>query len=69
MPEKSKSKKEESGPDLADVREQAQTFLLGQLAPKVFSSGKTGFYATNKVVIDGIRYQGQIQLVKIAGQD
>lgn len=39
------------------------------LKEKTFKSGKTGFFGQGKIVIDGMRYQAQGQLVKIAGQD
>ena len=39
------------------------------LQPKTFASGKEGWHGQGKVVIDGIRYQTQAQLVRIAGQD
>ena len=39
------------------------------LNEKEFKSGKSGWFGTAKVVIDGIRYQTQAQLVRIAGQD
>jgi hypothetical protein len=58
-----KSKKIEA--DIEEVREAAQTYLVSQLAPKTFSSGKTGFFAQGKVVIGEDRFQAQIQLVKI----
>ena len=39
------------------------------LNEKTFKSGKSGWFGTAKVVVDGIRYQTQAQMVKIAGQD
>lgn len=36
------------------------------LSPKVFSSGKTGFFGVAKIEIGGQRYQAQAQAVKIA---
>ena len=38
------------------------------LAPKTFSSGKTGCFGQAKVVIEGQRYQCQCQLVAIASK-
>lgn len=59
------NKPTEPAADIDAVREAAQTYLVSQLAPKTFSSGKTGFFAQGKVVIGEDRYQAQIQLVKI----
>ena len=39
------------------------------LQPKTFASGKEGWHGQGKIDVDGIRYQAQGQLVKIAGQD
>jgi hypothetical protein len=36
------------------------------LSPKVFSSGKTGFFGVAKIEIGGQRYQAQAQAVAIA---
>ncbi|GAA4100966.1 hypothetical protein [Actinomadura miaoliensis] len=40
------------------------TFTDG-LTPKMFSTGRTGFYATGKVEIGGQRYQAQAQAVRL----
>lgn len=47
------------------IREAAKLYLVDQLAPKTFSSGKTGFFAQGKVMVGEARYQAQIQLVEI----
>ena len=39
------------------------------LNEKEFKSGKSGWFGTAKIEVDGLRYQTQAQLVKIAGQD
>lgn len=36
------------------------------LAPKTFKSGAGGFFGQGKIIIDGVRYQAQAQLVAIA---
>ena len=38
------------------------------LEPKTFKSGSTGYFATGKVTVDGVRYQGQVQLVAIGSK-
>ena len=42
--------------------------LLGilTLVHKDFKTGSNGFFTTGKVVIDGVLYQAQVQLVEIA---
>lgn len=52
--------------DLEKVKEAANVNLVQQLQEKTFNSGKTGFYAQNKIVVDGVRFQSQIMLVEIA---
>ena len=39
------------------------------LQPKTFKSGKVGWFGQGKIEVDGVRYQAQGQLVKIAGQE
>ena len=39
------------------------------LKPKEFSTGRTGWHGVGKIEIDGIRYQGQGQLVRIGDPD
>ncbi len=43
---------------------------LGLLAamPKEFRTGSRGFFASGKLVIDGKRYQVQVQLVEIGSK-
>ncbi len=35
------------------------------LAPKVFTTGNVGWYGTGKMAVDGVRYQAQVQIVRI----
>lgn len=64
--DKSKNNKgEATAADIDEVREAAKIYLVDQLAPKIFKSGKTGFFAQGKVVVGEARYQAQIQLVEI----
>ncbi len=44
--------------------------LLGVLsvAPKEFKTGSRGFYANQKIEIDGKRYQVQVQFVEIGSK-
>lgn len=39
--------------------------IAENLAPKTFSTGRTGYYATGKVEIGGQRYQVQAQAVRL----
>lgn len=39
------------------------------MGPKVFKSGKPGWHGQGKIEIEGVRYQAQSQLVRIAGQE
>lgn len=50
---------------LADAQRAVES-LAGEMAAKVFGSGKTGFYAQGKHVIAGQRYQVSAQAVAIA---
>lgn len=36
---------------------------------KLFSSGRRGFYAGDKTVVDGVRYQVSLSIVKIGTPD
>lgn len=36
--------------------------------PKTFRTGSRGYYGTAKVVLDGRRYQAQVQLVEIGSR-
>lgn len=53
----------------AEIRElTGESLGVILLNEKTFKSGKSGWFGTAKIEIDGIRYQCQSQLVKIAGQ-
>ena len=39
------------------------------LQPKEFKSGKPGYFGQAKLELEGVRYQCQAQLVRIAGQE
>ena len=39
------------------------------LSEKIFSSGKAGWHGQSKLELEGVRYQAQAQLVRIAGQE
>ena len=45
-----------------------QLLTVLSVAPKDFSTGSRGYYANQKVEIDGKRYQVQIQLVEIGSK-
>jgi len=50
------------------VTREGETVGVLTLAPKQFKTGRTGFFATGKVELAGVRYQAQIQLVAIEGR-
>ena len=45
-----------------------QTLTVLSVTPKEFKTGSRGYYANQKVEIDGKRYQLQIQLVEIGSK-
>ncbi len=51
-----------------EIRESAIVNLVNNMQPKVFKSGKDGFYAQGKITIGGKRYQSQIMMVEIANK-
>lgn len=52
----------------ATITRNGSTVAVLNVNDKTFSTGNTGFYGNGKVVIDGLRYQAQVQLVLIKGQ-
>ncbi len=53
---------------IEEIRESATVNLVNNMQPKVFKSGKDGFYAQGKITIGGKRYQSQIMMVEIANK-
>lgn len=45
-----------------------KTIAMLTAQPKEFKTGSRGFYAMDKIEIDGKRYQTQIQLVEIGSK-
>lgn len=45
-----------------------QTISVLSVLPKEFKTGSRGYYANQKVEIDGKRYQVQIQMVEIGSK-
>lgn len=45
-----------------------QRVALMQVQPKQFKTGSRGFYANQKIEIDGKRYQVQVQIVEIGSK-
>jgi len=54
----------------ATIRDFDSGVVLGGilLSEKTFSTGSRGYYGQDKVVIDGKRYQVQVQLVEIGSK-
>jgi len=54
----------------ATIRDFVPGVVLGGilLSEKTFSTGSRGYYGQDKVVIDGKRYQVQVQLVEIGSK-
>ena len=60
-----------TSPDLilAELKTAAgQVLSMLTLPPKQFKTGSRGYYANQKIEIDGKRYQVQIQLVEIGSK-
>ncbi len=57
-----------SDTSIEEIRESATVNLVNNMQPKVFKSGKDGFYAQGKITIGGKRYQSQIMMVEIASK-
>lgn len=53
----------------AELKDQAgNPIIVLTVSPKEFKTGSKGFYANGKTIIDGKRYQIQIQLVEIGSK-
>lgn len=50
---------------LTPEQKQVVDFLVPDLQPKTYASGKEGFFAQGKLTIAGKRFQAQIMLVEI----
>ncbi len=57
-----------SDTSIEEIRESATVNLVNNMQPKVFKSGKDGFYAQGKITIGGKRYQSQIMMVEITNK-
>jgi hypothetical protein len=54
---------------IADIKtENDQRVAIINILPKQFKTGSRGFYANQKVEIDGKRYQVQVQFVEIGSK-
>jgi hypothetical protein len=54
---------------VAELRSDAgQMLAILSAMPKQFSTGSQGFYANQKIEIEGKRYQVQLQLVEIGSK-
>ena len=55
---------------LADLKlDDGQSIAVLTVPPKEFKTGSRGFYANQKVEIDGKRYQIQVQVVEIGSKN
>lgn len=54
---------------MSDVSQALVNMVKSSLGPKKFSTGSTGFFATDKVNIGGKRYQAQAQAVLIGSKE
>jgi hypothetical protein len=55
---------------IAELKSDAgQMLTVLTVSPKEFKTGSKGFYANQKLEIDGKRYQVQIQLVEIGSKN
>ena len=48
--------------------ENGKLIAVTQLAPKNFSTGSKGFHGQGQVIIDGKRYQMNLQLVELGSR-
>lgn len=55
-------------PTIQILTDQGVVVAAQGLAPKNFRTGSRGFYTNGKVVINGVRYQAQFQLVEIGSK-
>jgi hypothetical protein len=54
---------------IADIKtENDQKVAIINILPKQFKTGSRGYYANQKVEIDGKRYQVQVQFVEIGSK-
>ena len=54
---------------IADLKTDSdQRVALMQVLPKQFKTGSRGFYANQKIEIEGKRYQIQVQIVEIGSK-
>jgi hypothetical protein len=42
--------------------------IAPNIAPKIFSTGSTGYYAGGKLVVDGKRYQVSLNVIEIGSK-
>ena len=55
---------------IADLKtDNNQPVAVMHVLPKQFKTGSRGFYANQKIEIDGKRYQIQVQLVEIGSKN
>ena len=55
---------------IAEIKSDGNQLLaVLTVTPKEFKTGSRGFYANQKIEIDGKRYQVQIQLVEIGSKN
>jgi hypothetical protein len=50
------------------VQQELANMIKAEVAPKTFSTGSRGFFATGKITVDGKRYQAQAQAVLVGSK-
>jgi hypothetical protein len=58
-----------SNVSVSTVGQELVNLVKSELAAKRFSTGSKGFFATEKITVDGQRYQAQAQAVLIGSKD
>ena len=51
-----------------EIKQNDQSVGILNAAEKVFKTGSRGFFGMGKILIDGKRYQAQVQLVEIGSK-
>jgi hypothetical protein len=54
---------------MSDVSQALVNMVKSALGPKKFSTGSKGFFATDKIIMGGRRYQAQAQAVLIGSKE
>ena len=52
----------------AAIEQELANLVKSELAPKRFSTGSKGFFVSDKITVDGVRYQANAQAVLIGSK-